>query len=222
MFRFFKLPVWINRLPSLYIQVLSFFPNMPAAPVLSTIKNLSAPRQRIAPTQKAPPIPSHQRKEKLEKRQENQRRIDEAVAEWYTYTLAKAEDLGKQFNKKPRYFLDIFFQGGAKMVTHNSKTNSFNAFKSLKAIELNEGHFFSLIEDSPKLTNIHLQTETLPDYKNFRRSIMKNMKVSRKKKRMNSLQNLMPTRRHRQNFVDRLLVHVSKMSQMFRVICKCW
>jgi hypothetical protein len=119
---------------------------MPPAPVLSTLKILSAPRQRIGPTQKPPPIPSQQRKEKLEKRQENQRQIDEAVAEWYTYTLAKADDLGKRFDKKPRYFLDIFFQGGAKMVTHYSKTNSFNAFKSLKAIELNEGLFFSLLK----------------------------------------------------------------------------
>jgi len=108
-------------------------------PVLSSVQNLSAPRQRIAPAPKPPPIPNHQRKEKLAKRQENQRQIDEAVAEWYAYTLAKADDLGKRFNKKPRYFLDIFFQGGAKMVTHNNKTNAFNAFKSLKAIELNEG-----------------------------------------------------------------------------------
>lgn len=112
---------------------------MPPATVLSTIKNLSAPRQRIAPQPKPPPIPSQQRKENLAKRQENQQQIDEAVADWYAYTLTKADDLGKRFNKKPRYFLDIFFQGGAKMVTHNNKTNAFNAFKSLKATELNEG-----------------------------------------------------------------------------------
>jgi hypothetical protein len=112
---------------------------MPPATVLSTIKNLSAPRLRTAPQQKRPPIPNHQRKENLAKRQENQRQIDEAVAEWYSYTLAKADDLGNRFNKKPRYFLDIFFQGGAKMVNHNKKTNTFNAFKSLKATELNEG-----------------------------------------------------------------------------------
>jgi hypothetical protein len=54
----------------------------------------------------------------------------------------KADNLGKRFNKKPWYFLDIFFQGGAKMVTHNNKMNTFNAFKSLKAVELNEGIYF--------------------------------------------------------------------------------
>lgn len=115
---------------------------MPPATVLSTIKNLSAPRQRIAPQQKPPPIPNQQCKEKLAKRQENQRQIDEAVAKWYSYTLAKADDLRKRFNKKPRYFLNIFFQGGAKMVTHNNKTNTFNAFKSLKAMQLNEGNIY--------------------------------------------------------------------------------
>jgi hypothetical protein len=114
-------------------------------PVLSTIKIASAPRQRHAPAEgrKAPPIPSHQRKEKLAVRQETQQEIDDAVAEWYQYTLAKADDLGKRFNKKPCYFLDIFFQGGAKMVTHRSKTNAFNAFKSLKAAELSEGAYSS-------------------------------------------------------------------------------
>ncbi|KAF8229925.1 hypothetical protein L208DRAFT_1179823, partial [Tricholoma matsutake] len=63
--------------------------------------------------------------------------IDDAVAEWYAYTLAKADNLGKRFNKKLWHFLDIFFQCRAKMVTQNNKTNAFNAFKSLKAVELN-------------------------------------------------------------------------------------
>ena len=76
--------------------------------------------------------------------QETQWLINEAVSEWFTYTLAKAEDLGKQFNKKPQYFLNVFFQGGTKMVNHHSKTNAYNTFKSLKATELNEGFFITL------------------------------------------------------------------------------
>jgi hypothetical protein len=102
---------------------------------LTTIQQLSAPRQRNASRQKPPPIPSHQQKEKVAERQKRQKEIDEAVSEWYTYTLAKADELGNRFDKKPRYFLDIFFQGGAKMVTHHSNTNAYNAFKSLKATE---------------------------------------------------------------------------------------
>jgi hypothetical protein len=108
-------------------------PNMP--PAMPTIKLVSAPQWRNAPRQKPPPIPNHQRKEKLAARQEKQEQIDKAVSEWYTYMLAKADELGKRFDKKPRYFLDIFFQGGAKMVTHHHNTNPCNAFKSLKAME---------------------------------------------------------------------------------------
>lgn len=104
-------------------------------PALKTIQLLSAPRLRNVPQQKRPPIPSHQQKEKLAERQKRQEQIDEAVSEWYTYTLAKADELGERFDKKPRYFLDIFFQGGAKMVTHRSNTNAYNTFKSLKATE---------------------------------------------------------------------------------------
>ena len=73
------------------------------------MKTVSAPQQRMLPVQKPPPIPSQQHREKLAARQETQRLIDNAVSEWYTYILAKADDLGKRFNKKPRYFLDIFF-----------------------------------------------------------------------------------------------------------------
>ncbi|KAF8225561.1 hypothetical protein L208DRAFT_1505051 [Tricholoma matsutake] len=93
-------------------------------PILSTVKAASAPWQQRPPAQKPPPIPAQQHKEKLTACQENQHLIDEAVSEWYTYTLAKADDLGRQFNKKPHYFLDIFFQGGTKMVTHHRKTNT--------------------------------------------------------------------------------------------------
>ena len=103
-----SLSVHISTLPSYIFNL-----NMP--PVLSTIKIVSAPQQRHAPGHKAPPIPSHQHKEKLAVHQETQWEIDDAVAEWYQYTLAKADDLGKRFNKKPCYFLDIFFQGGAQI-----------------------------------------------------------------------------------------------------------
>lgn len=110
-------------------------------PKLPTINAVSAPRRRDQQKSSTIPIPAQQRKEKIAARQERQRQIDDAVSDWYSYTLAKADELGKTFDKKPRYFLDIFFQGGAKMVNHRHKTNSYNAFKSLKAAELSEGTF---------------------------------------------------------------------------------
>jgi hypothetical protein len=143
---------------------------------LSTAKIVSAPRHRRPLSHKPPPIPSQQRKEKLAARQENQRLIDNAVSEWYTYTLAKADDLGKRFNKKPRYFLDIFFQGGAKMVHHHQKTNAYNAFKSLKAAELHEGLFLSVALRGTWHTDTSSQKGILPGYKLSMKNIKRNMR----------------------------------------------
>lgn len=83
---------------------------MPA--VLSTVKSVSAPEK--SPAQKAPPIPTQQRKEKFVERQERHGRLTMVL----TYS---------------------FFQGDAKMVNHHHKTNTYNAFKSIKAAELNDG-----------------------------------------------------------------------------------
>ncbi|KAF8228889.1 hypothetical protein L208DRAFT_1403026 [Tricholoma matsutake] len=70
---------------------------MPA--VLSTVKSVSAPEK--SPAQKAPPIPTQQRKEKFVERQERHGRL--------TMVLVSDYKLSKRFDKKPRYFLDIFF-----------------------------------------------------------------------------------------------------------------
>jgi hypothetical protein len=109
----------------------------------TTIKSASTHRIRHDPSYKRASIPAQQQQEKREARQEKQQAIDDAVSKWYSYTIAKADDLAERFNKKPRYFLDIFFQGGAQMVNHHSKVNAFNVFKSTKAQELNEGNFIS-------------------------------------------------------------------------------
>jgi hypothetical protein len=94
--------------------------------------------------QKSAPLTSKQKKEKKVQREENQAAIDEAVDEWFTSTMAKVNELAAQFNKKPRYFLDIFFHGGARMVHHHEKVNPHNAFMSLKAQELREGMCYIL------------------------------------------------------------------------------
>jgi hypothetical protein len=51
--------------------------------------------------------------------------------------MAKAGELAERFNKKPHYFLDIFFQGGARMV-HECSINPWNAFMSKKVGEVND------------------------------------------------------------------------------------
>ncbi|KAF8164963.1 hypothetical protein B0H34DRAFT_687201 [Crassisporium funariophilum] len=111
----------------------------------STIQAASSTRVRHT-QHKAAPIPAKQRKEKAAVREKNQEAIDEAVDEWFASTMSKANELAAQFNKKPRYFLDIFFHGGARMVHHHEKVNAHNAFVSLKAQELREeGRVMSLV-----------------------------------------------------------------------------
>jgi hypothetical protein len=100
---------------------------------------------RIHHTQhKAAPLTLTQKKEKAAQREENQAAIDTAVDEWFSSTTAKANELAARFNKKPRYFLDIFFHGGARMVYHHEKVNPHNAFMSLKAQELRDGIFYTI------------------------------------------------------------------------------
>ena len=106
--------------------------------ISSTIKAASS--TRIHHTQhKSAPLTSKQKKEKQIQREENQAAIDTAVDEWFNLTMEKANELGEKFNKKPCYFLDIFFHGGARMVHHHEKVNPHNAFISLKSQELRDG-----------------------------------------------------------------------------------
>ncbi|KAJ6565110.1 hypothetical protein B0H10DRAFT_1759326, partial [Mycena sp. CBHHK59/15] len=90
------------------------------------------------PPKKSAPLTAIQAKEKREKRQTRQAEIDAAVDEWCSQTNEKATELAERFDVKPRFFLDIFFQGGAKMVHHQEKINPYNAFKSEKAAENRE------------------------------------------------------------------------------------
>ncbi|KAJ7220384.1 hypothetical protein C8J57DRAFT_1015512, partial [Mycena rebaudengoi] len=70
---------------------------------------------------------------------------------WFADTQAKAHELAERFQKKPRYFLDIFFQGGAHMVNHQQKVNAYNAFKSEKLAECRENG------ESLNVTELHEQ-----------------------------------------------------------------
>ena len=103
-----------------------------------TILAASQPRNRQTKHRSAPQ-PKHQRDEKALERARVQEEIDTAVNEWFDSTKKLAINLAERYNKKPRYFLDIFFSGGARMVHHKDKVNPHNAFNSLKAQELRDG-----------------------------------------------------------------------------------
>lgn len=116
--------------------------------ILTSSTIIAASSTRIHHTQqKSAPLTSKQKKEKKIQREENQEAIDAAVDEWFTLTMTKANELAAQFNKKPRYFLDIFFHGGARMVHHHEKVNPHNAFISLKSQELRDGTHYALYHD---------------------------------------------------------------------------
>ncbi|TFK59072.1 hypothetical protein BDN72DRAFT_781255 [Pluteus cervinus] len=101
-----------------------------------TLQYASAPRIREPrPTQRSAPMTEHQRAEAKEARNLRQAAINEEVASWFTYTMGKASDLATRFEMDERYFLDLFFGGGAHMVHHHEKTNPYNAFLYFKAAE---------------------------------------------------------------------------------------
>ena len=79
-----------------------------------------------------------QHKERSARSCKCQAEIEDAVHEWKAYTLTLATDLGRRFNKKPRYFLDLFFQGGVHLATKQGKVNAHNAFLAMKAQELRQ------------------------------------------------------------------------------------
>jgi len=107
--------------------------------------NVQLPPTRTRHTTHVPaPIPSAQRKLKKQAQEERDTEIANSVAEWSAFTIKSAEDMGKKFNKKPRYFLDLFFQGGIHLVRKHTKTNPHNAFQSAKANELRESMLFNL------------------------------------------------------------------------------
>jgi hypothetical protein len=122
-----------------------------------TIAALSQPRNR-PPTQPQAPLTSAKKKEKQLASAETKAEMDAAVGTYYdvfsspldvfntletaevqSYIKNKAVDLGKRFDKQPRYFLDIFYQAGARMVHAQEKTNPYNAFKSEKAAQARDG-----------------------------------------------------------------------------------
>lgn len=104
----------------------------------TTSLRLPPSRKRNRVSRRAP-LTNAQRKERSVASGKRQEEIDEAVRNWKASTLTLASDLARRFNKKPRYFLDLFFQGGVHLVHKQTKVNPHNAFLSMKAQELRDG-----------------------------------------------------------------------------------
>ncbi|KAJ7115183.1 hypothetical protein C8R44DRAFT_880505 [Mycena epipterygia] len=107
-------------------------------PSTKTIAAVSQPRHRRQPSAPRAPITDAEKAQNRADSAETKAQIDEAMGEWWASSQSKAIELGERFGKKPRYFLDIMFQGGARMVNHHEKINPYNAFKSEKAAQARE------------------------------------------------------------------------------------
>ncbi|KAJ7717536.1 hypothetical protein DFH07DRAFT_738442 [Mycena maculata] len=109
---------------------------MPTA--FTTIAVETQPHIRHTQAKPRAPLTADQRKEKKEEREIKQDGIDAALAKWYDESVALAEDLSIKYKQKPKYFLEMMFQGGARMVHQQAKTNPYNAFRAEKAAECRE------------------------------------------------------------------------------------
>ncbi|KAJ7735458.1 hypothetical protein B0H16DRAFT_1327088 [Mycena metata] len=111
---------------------------MPSTTSFGTVPIASQPHLRFVEPKKRAPLGPEQRRERQEARETKQQRIDAAVSKWFAETMALADKLALEFDLKPKYFHELFFQGGARMVIHQEKINPYNAFKSEKAAECRE------------------------------------------------------------------------------------
>ncbi|KAJ7062973.1 hypothetical protein B0H15DRAFT_958756 [Mycena belliarum] len=101
----------------------------------TTIAGASHQHVRFTEPKPRAKLTADQEKEKRQEREKRQDEIDEILAKWYTDTMALADDLAVRFKMKPKYFHELMFQGGARMLTHQTKVNPYNAFKAEKAAE---------------------------------------------------------------------------------------
>ncbi|KAK7040680.1 hypothetical protein VNI00_009586 [Paramarasmius palmivorus] len=74
-------------------------------------------------------------------------KLHSAIAKLVSSVYAQANVLADEFDKKPRWFIDLLFHGGFQPKRPRIKVNAFNAFKWLKSRELHEaGTPLSLME----------------------------------------------------------------------------
>jgi hypothetical protein len=97
--------------------------------------------RHVGNPKKATPLTTEQQKEKAAARAKKQARIDVYGQKWMEDTANLAATMATEFDMKPRYFLDIFFQGFAHMINHQDAINLYNTFKSFKAAEVRKGMY---------------------------------------------------------------------------------
>lgn len=109
--------------------------------VMPLTANAICPRQRTKPVKPRIPIPPEQRHQRNEANRECRDEINAGIIAWENYTLSKAEELAARFDKRPRYFLDLFYQATSHLASRHEKPNGFNIYKSKRIAEMREGEY---------------------------------------------------------------------------------
>ncbi|KAK1216321.1 hypothetical protein PQX77_021058 [Marasmius sp. AFHP31] len=84
---------------------------------------------------KRPPMTRAERRRQGVQRQTQDAAIKVWMAKLRRLVCEECTQLGKDYKRKPRYFTDMFFQGGARIRKPANKPSSFNAFISKKSRE---------------------------------------------------------------------------------------
>ncbi|ESK96797.1 hypothetical protein Moror_6669 [Moniliophthora roreri MCA 2997] len=143
-------------------------PKYTFAPAKATIR----PRLRhYAPTHV--PMTQSQRKEKLEEGKKRCEHIKDDMKLLYSDLEIRCQALADKYDKRPRYFRDLFFQGGVRLMKSQEKTNNFNAWKCVKSHELRESGITGL-------NTIEISKRFITEYHALKRSKRKMREMLRK------------------------------------------
>ncbi|KAJ7797420.1 hypothetical protein B0H14DRAFT_2911503, partial [Mycena olivaceomarginata] len=135
-------------------------------PLAGLTISTATPHVRFTEPKKRAQLSPEDRKDRQEARADKQALIDSAVTEWFNNTMALAEELGTRHKLKPQYFLDLFFQGGARMIHQQKKAEKAAECRergeSKKVPELHEEYFdeYKNLTDEEKQDIVDRYTES--------------------------------------------------------------
>ncbi|KAJ7730225.1 hypothetical protein DFH07DRAFT_781667 [Mycena maculata] len=143
-----------NSFPLCLTFHLVYLVSVQHAHAFATITIESHPKACHGESKEHPPLTAEKCKENREKRKEKQDGMDQALAAWWEGSVALANDLSTCYKQKPKYFLEMMFQGSARMANSQSKIDPYNALRAEKAAECGE------VKDTPTL-----HTDYFDEYK---------------------------------------------------------
>ncbi|KAK1233846.1 hypothetical protein PQX77_002973 [Marasmius sp. AFHP31] len=100
---------------------------------------------------KRPPMTRAERRRRRVQRQTQDAAIKVRMAKLRRLVREECTQLGKDYKRKPRYFTDMFFQGGARIRKPANKASPFNTFISQKSREARaDSYLRSSVDGTPQ------------------------------------------------------------------------